>query len=168
MNRAGGGVGILLRKGFTVSKTDWQPFSSMECMDLTISHGNVSVRLITVYRLQQSKKNQEATPNIFFRGFSSLLETVSITPGYQLLTGDYNFHMELLDNTYASMFRDLLESVGLTAHVHSPTHRSGHTLNVFIDRQNDQMLSNFKTAPSMPSDHYAVICSIAYPKPKPT
>ena len=109
MNRAGGGVDVILRKGFTVSKTDWQPFSSKECMDLTISHGNVSVRLITVYMLQTSKKNQEATPNIFFREFSSLLETISITSGYQLLIGDYNFHMELFDNTYASMFRDLLE-----------------------------------------------------------
>ena len=108
------GVGALLRrKGFTVSKTDWQPFSSMGCMDLIISHGNVSVRLITVYTLQPSKKNQEASPNIFFREFSSLLETVSITPGYLLLTGDYNFHMELLDDTHASMHRSPKLSISL-------------------------------------------------------
>ena len=111
-------------------------------------------------------KNTKVT--IFFREFLSLLETVSITPGYLLLTGDYNFHMELLDNTRASLFRDLLESVGLTPYINGPTHRSGHTLDLFIDRQNDQMLSDFKIVSSMPSDHYAVICSIAFPKPKPT
>ena len=54
----------------------------------------------------------------------------------------------------------------LTPHVHGPTHCSGHTSDVFIDRQNDQMLSDFKTVPGMPSDHYAVRYSIAYLKPK--
>ena len=53
VNRIGGGVGVFLRRGFTVSKTEWQSFTSMECMELTISHGNASVRLITVYRLQE-------------------------------------------------------------------------------------------------------------------
>ena len=44
VNRAGGGIGVFLRKGFSVSRNDTPLFSSMECMDLSISHGNSSIR----------------------------------------------------------------------------------------------------------------------------
>ena len=67
-----------------------------------------------------------------------------------------------VDNTHASQFRDLLESVGLSPYINGPTYRSGHTLDLLIDRQNDQMLSDFKIVSSMPSDHYAVICSVGF------
>ena len=67
-----------------------------------------------------------------------------------------------VDNTHASQFRDLLESVGLSPYINGPTYRSGHTLDLLIDRQNDQMLSDLKIVSSMPSDHYAVICSVAF------
>jgi hypothetical protein len=50
INRAGGGVVIFLRKTFKVSKNACQPFSSMEYMDLVISHGNSSIRLITIIK----------------------------------------------------------------------------------------------------------------------
>ena len=59
-------------------------------------------------------------------------------------------------------------SVGLIPYINGPTHRSGHTLDLYIDRQNVQMLSDFKIVSSMPSDHYAGICSIAFPRPRPT
>ena len=93
VNRVGSGIGVLLRKGFKVSRNEWQPFSSMECMDLLINHGSSFIRLVTIYRPPRSKKNR-TTPSTFFQVFPSLLETVSLTSGYLLINGDYNFHME--------------------------------------------------------------------------
>lgn len=154
VNRTGGGVGVFLRKGFTVLKNEWQPFSSMECMDLFISSGRSSIRLITIYRPPQSKKNR-ATPSTFFQEFSSLLEVVSLTPGYLLLNGDFNFHMELQNDAHASTFRELLQSAGLRHHVTKTTHRSGHTLDLIIDRQESKIISNVYTVTDLPSDHNA-------------
>jgi hypothetical protein len=165
VNRTGGGVGVFLRKGFTVLKNEWQPFSSMECMDLFISSGRSSIRLITIYRPPQSKKNR-ATPSTFFQEFSSLLEVVSLTPGYLLLNGDFNFHMELQNDAHASTFRELLQSAGLRHHVTKTTHRSGHTLDLIIDRQESKIISNVYTVTDLPSDHNAVLCSIALERPK--
>ena len=75
---------------------------------------------------------------------------MNLTPGYLLINGDLNFHMDVSDNVNASAFRDLLESAGLKQHVSFPTHRCGHTLDLIIDRQADNVLSAF-SARSDPS-----------------
>ena len=134
-------------------------------MDLSISHGNSSIRLITIYRPTRSKKNC-ATVGSFFQ-FSSLLETVNLTPSYVLINGDYNFHLDVIDDNNASAFRDLLESTGLKQHVEVPTHRSGHTLDLVTDRQDDNVLSAFTVGSDLPSDHYAIFCCVAFSRPKP-
>jgi hypothetical protein len=166
-NRAGGGVGIFLRKGFTVQRRDCIPFTSMEYMDVDISHGSSSIRLVTIYRLCRSKKNR-ATPATFFEEFSTLLELLTLFPGYLLINGDFNFHMDVSTDTNANTFKDQLESAGLKQHVDGPTHRSGHTLDLIIDRQEDKVLSSFSTLRDLPSDHYAVLCSVAFAKPAAT
>ena len=163
-NRTGGGIRVLLRKGFTIQKKDCTPFTSMEYMDLDISNGKSSIRLVTIYRPPPSKKNR-VTPTIFFNEFSTLLEMLTLAPGYLLINGDFNFHMDVPTDTSTSAFDDLLESAGLKQHVVGPTHRSGHTLDLIIDRQDDTVLSSFTTLSDLPSDHYAVLCSVAFSKP---
>ena len=143
------GIGVFLRKGFNVSKSEMPLFSSVECMDSKISHGSSSVRLITIYRPPPSKKNK-ATATTFFEEFSILLETVNLTSGYLLLNGDFNFHMESSNDAFASAFSDLLDSAGLRQHVTGPTHRSGHTFDLIIDRQDDNVLSSFSVLSDLP------------------
>ena len=61
-NRAGGGVGILLRKGFTVLRRDCIPFTSMEYMDVVISHGTsigyVALRKTVQHQLRSLRNFQ--------------------------------------------------------------------------------------------------------------
>ena len=172
MNRAGGGVGVFLRKGFKVLRNKSLPFSSMEYIDLDIIHGTSSMRLVTIHRPPRSRKNR-ATPAVFFEKFSNLLETVTITPGPLILSGDYNFHMDSATDHNVCTFRDIVEFAGLRQHVDVPTHRSGHTLDLIIDRnscdlpsepamnrQENCLLKHFETLSDLPSDHYAVICSL--------
>ena len=66
--------------------------------------------------------------------------------------------MDVDTDTDANNFKDLLESAG-------PIHRSGHTLDLITDRQNDTALSSFTTLMDLPSDHLAVLCSMAFAKP---
>ena len=83
--------------------------------------------------------------------------------GRFLSSGDFNFHMDVDTDTDANNFKDLLESAGLAQHVKGPTHRSGHTLDFIIDRQNDTVLSSFTTL----MDHHPIVCSMAFAKPLP-
>ena len=167
LNKTGGGVGILLRKGFSVSQNDVQFYKSMEYLDLHICSNRTNLRLVIIYRICPSKKNK-LTAAMFFVEFSALLETLMLTPGYLLLAGDFNFHIDVPRNPDTIKFNDLLESAGLQQWVTGPTHRCGHTLDLLIDRQGDSLISScsIDTISTLPSDHFAVLGSLDIPKPQ--
>ena len=164
LNCTGGGDGVFLHKGFTIHRRDCIPFTSMEYLDLDISHGTSLIRLVTIYRLPRSKKNL-TTVATFFQQFSTLIELLILAPSYLLLNGDFNFHMDVKTDASANTFKDLLESVGLKQHVTGPTHCCGYMLNLIIDRLEDSVLSSFQSLSDLPSDHHMVLCSVAFAKP---
>ena len=69
---------------------------------------------------------------MFLEELGSYLETIILSPESLILTGDYNFHVDVEDDPDARAFLDLLSSMGLKQHVNVPTHVSGHTLDLMI------------------------------------
>ena len=67
----------------------------------------------------------------------------------------------------ANVMKDLLESAGLEQHVHEPTHRRGHTLDLLITRTVDNLVSEVEVIRGLPSDHYAVKCNVPFSRPGP-
>ena len=78
---------------------------------------------------------------MFLEEFGSYLETIILSPESLILTGDYNFHVDVEDDPDARAFLDLLASMGLKQHVNVPTHVSGHTLDLMIKREHDLVIS---------------------------
>ena len=62
---------------------------------------------------------------MFFEEFGSYLETIILSPESLILTGDYNFHVDVEGDPDARAFQDLLASMGLKQHVNVPTHVRG-------------------------------------------
>ena len=77
---------------------------------------------------------------MFLEEFGSYLETIILSPESLILTGDYNFHVDVEDDPDARAFLDLLASMGLKQHVNVPTHVSGHTLDLMIKREHDLVI----------------------------
>ena len=74
--RRGGGICIILRKGFDVTENIAQSFASFEMIDMSVSSsGQQPLRLLSVYRPPTSKSKQ--TRATFLRKFAILLETIS-------------------------------------------------------------------------------------------
>ena len=48
----------------------------------------------------------------------------------------------------------------------SPTHATGHTLDLLITRLNEELVKNVKIHDSMISDHLAAFCNLSLKKPK--
>ena len=63
------------------------------------------------------------------------------------------------------VFLDLLYSMGLKQHVSVPTHISGHTLDLLITLEHDQVISTAPVADRYLYDHAAVLCSLKSAKP---
>ena len=51
-----------------------------------------------------------------------------------------NIHVDVPDDPDAITVLDLLECMGLAQHVITPTHRSGHTLDLIITRDLDGLV----------------------------
>ena len=160
----GGGVGILLRKGFEIKQNETSEFQSFEYIDLSVTSYKRTIRLVPIYRPTPSKKNKLSS-SMFFNEFSTLLEDLAITPEYLLITGDFNFHMDITTERDTMKFNDLLESAGLQQHISGPTHRRGHTLDLVIDWKEEKLFSYVETCNYLPSDHFGVVCSLDIPQP---
>ena len=68
-----------------------------------------------------------------------------------------NIHVDVSDDADAINFLDLLECMGLTQHVITPTHRSGHTLDLVITRDLDSLVQASPISDSFLSDHCTVL-----------
>lgn len=74
---------------------------------------------------------------MFFTEFASLLETLIISPGQLLITGDFNVHVDDENNTNAAAFIELLNTANLQQHVTMHTHMGLHTLDLIITEQSN-------------------------------
>jgi hypothetical protein len=68
-----------------------------------------------------------------------------------------NIHVDDTNDTDAVKFLDLLESMGMTQHVNTPTHRAGHTLDLMITREFDCMIHSEPSSDNFYSDHCMVL-----------
>ena len=91
------------------------------------------VSILIVYRPPPSSGNNLST-SLFMNEFSSLLDSHIIKTGSLLISGDFNFHVDDTSDAVAANFLGWLESFDLRQHLHSYTHRAGHTSDLFISR----------------------------------
>lgn len=104
----------------------------------------------------------------FFSELSDLLARHIMTPNL-VVAGDFNIHVDDISDNHRKELLELLASMGLEQHVRSPTHTGGHTLDLIISRESDQLISPTSVAVSdYISDHAAVHCVLNLDKPRPT
>ena len=166
IGRTGGGVGVCLKKGYTVHKFDMKSFSSFEYIDLLIhDQFGTSLRLATIYRPQRTDTGRSSV-QLFFDEFSLFLEQMMIHPSKLMIAGDFNFHVNNPIDHDAGRFLELINSVNLLQHVSLPTHQSGHTLDLLLTRATECFVLDPDVQSYLPSDHGAVLCSLDIRKPK--
>ena len=162
--KRGGGVAVLMRRGFDIVINPSFSAESFEQMDITISSKSSSIRLYVIYRPYPSKVNK-LTVKMFFDEFSAFMETCTSRATPFVIAGDFNFHMDVWDDREATIFRELLDSASFDQHVDKPTHRCGHMLDLVITRSSDSIVSDLKIDDTLPSDHFAAICKFAVSRP---
>ena len=119
-------------------------FTQFEHTECVISCRDSCIRLCVIYRPPPSTQNGLKTTT-FFDEWTAYLDHLAITPQRIIITGDFNLHMDNLQNPDTTRFTSLLPSHGLSQHVHSPTHHKGHTLDLVITRDTEAVLSQHPT-----------------------
>ena len=157
----GGGVAILYRNTIRVDPPPSDltiSATTFEWLSLSLVVNSVSIRLIVVYRPPRS-----CIP-IFLTEFSRLLDLLINMPGKLLVVGDFNLHVDLADDGPARRFRDLVDSYGLCQHVKEATHVHGHTIDLVLSRQSDNLVSDAFVS-ELIGDHFAVISVLRAHRP---
>ncbi|XP_068704868.1 uncharacterized protein [Montipora foliosa] len=137
--RKGGGTGLLFRENIDVSKIDADEKTSFEFSEWSLNTNSFRAMLSIIYRPPYSNLHPVSLKT-FFDEFASYMESIILTPEPLIITGDFNIHVNNVNDSDACEFLDLLASLGLKQHVIGPTHEGGHTLDLVITRQYDQSL----------------------------
>lgn len=167
ISRSGGGVAILLHEQCKAKQNHSNDFKSFEYLYATITLNELYLGLVVIYKPPPSKKNKVPL-STFFEEFSTLLETLNTSPeNHLIITGDFNLHVDDSNNSNVIRFHDILHSANFKQHVNVPTHRHGHTLDLIITRQEDNLISFLETSCDLSSDHFAVTCNLDLQLPLP-
>lgn len=119
-------------------------------MLLRLTFASRSYLFLTVYRPPCSSKPD------FLSDFSLFLEDFASSPSDFFISGDFNLHMDNLEDHYSYSFATLLETFDLSQHIYNPTHSSGHTLDLLITKSSSIVPDFYLTDPHL-SDHHAII-----------
>ena len=98
--------------------------------------------------------------SVFLREFSEYLETLILAKEPIAIAGDFNIHVDVVDDPETVKLLDLLDCHGLRQHVHEPTHVDGHTLDPIMTRCADHTITTPPTSDEFISDHASVMCHL--------
>ena len=78
----------------------------------------------------------------------------------QLIVGDFNIHIDDTNNCYTTRFFQLLYQYDLCQFVNDPTHSAGHTIDLIIARESDNLIKTVSVHDFGISDHSLVLCTV--------
>ena len=159
--RAGGGIMVIIHQSIKAKLVNSYQSKSCELMELQLCHGSTSIHLVAVYRPSGSSVNS------FITEFSDIMESAVVTTGHLLISGDFNIHMDIENDSDRLKFVDLLDNFGLRQHVDHPTHTGGHILDLIITHSSSDLIKDSPWTDHFISDHTTVICQLKVAKPQP-
>ena len=136
----GGGTALLVKEGINDSNAYSDEKTSFEVSEWLVSFGPTHARTVIVYRLPYSE-DHPITAGVFFHEFAEYLESVVMSRNKLLITGDFNFHMDVPTDPNNIHFRDLLDAMRIVQHVKQPNHIHGHILDLIITHQPDDFVA---------------------------
>ena len=146
------GVGVLHKASMKIVKSDVYKSDSFKNMQIKFNTGSRCLDLITLYRPPPNPKNKLTTSQ-FFEEFSTFLQDKVTVSGDLLVVGDLNFHLDKKAESTTQKFTDMLGMLGIEKHVNKPTHMSGHTLDVIMCRETDNLVQEVQGG-DMITDHH--------------
>ena len=136
---------------YTSSPSIAEPrFNAFEHAAIRIKAPATYITAVSVYRPPGHVSDQ------FFSEFASLLENHALTKDRLIICGDFNIHLDKKSEQTSIKFVSLLSDFGLVQHLRTPTHLSGHTLDLVITRSDDDLIIDSPKAGELFSDHFDV------------
>ena len=74
--------------------------------------------------------------------------------------GDFNFHLENLENNNSRKLHDIMGTFNLIQSVTEPTHNQGRLLDLVLSNQSDNIPLSTKVHHGLTPDHTTILCKL--------
>ena len=155
LDKVGGGIAIVYKSKFNVSKAKGQPYKTVEPTCFNINTGYRIVNLIAIYMPPDSNILELCNE------FTNLLQN-HINSSDLLLLEDFNIAVHKPLDAEPATFLEMLDSFNLVNKVDKPTHRLSNTLDLIIHDANSNTGPKIKVD-RLFSDHSIVFFDITIP-----
>ena len=154
--KKGGGTASIITDSLFCRSICFDDFASFEYHAIVLKC-QPPVLSVTVYRPPKQCPT-------FLTDFSELLSIIHTNYDKIIITGDFNIHVDNVNNSKARDFMDLLNSMDFTQHITEPTHNRDHTLDLVITKGLTAVISSICDLAL--SDHYCIFFTTLVPKAK--
>ena len=160
--RIGGGLLLIIRESYRLTKLDTIEQPSHESYCCRINIGKHDITLLGIYHPPVSSRNQ-VTDSIFVDLLAEQVCQIIATQNNMIILGDFNIHVNDPNNADSIFLLDAMSSMGFNQIVKSATHKSGNTLDL-IFLEETHLFNNFECNVSeLLSDHKWVVCQLCIP-----
>ena len=157
-----GGLGVLYKSTLKLRLIP-SSFSSINFEHAIVADKQRNILYVVVYRPPPSKENCLKTSE-YLNDFDDFLTFINSFGSKILMLGDFNIHVDTPNKWDAKRFLMSIETAGLYQHIHEPTHKDGHTLDLVLTRLEDNLGKCTSVGPR-PSDHHFTHCTLDLYKP---
>ena len=153
--RKGGGLAIVSRSNLKVSASEANHTRSKEYAVWKVNTGTVTINIIAIYYPPYWDINQ-STNAMFLDDLADIFEKHLISLSNIMVTGDFNLHIDRMNDPDVNLFKDMVQAFVLDCQVHFPTHQSGNTLDLILT----EAIANIKMSKCEPGVFLSDHCSV--------
>ena len=153
--KQGGGVALLHKNRYQVTRDHNAP--QLDLLEYGIWSTRVRNKILTIAGLYHPPLgNTRNTPARFLDQVSELVQYLFTIHKNLVLLGDFNIHINRLDNQDTQAYIDTMEALGLVHHINQPTHQLGNTLDLIYTESLEPIPVSHAFTSNFISDHCLV------------
>ena len=148
----------MTKQNLKVKREDDRITVEMEYAKWKETLANPFLNILGVYRPPEGSIPQ------FLENFTELLVYIVASNTNLVVLGDFNFHVNDVNDPNASIFLDIMTALGLKQHVRGPTHKSGKCLDLIFMEEMSRTKAIKCSKNLIVSDHNSIQCILNIPK----
>ena len=156
--RKGGGLALIAKHNLKVKREEHRITAELEYVKWKVTSSNSFLNILGIYRPPDSSIPQ------FLDIFAELLVDIVTSNTNLVVLGDFNIHLNKIDDPNAGIFLDTMTALGMKQHVRGPTYRSGNCLDLIFTEEMSKTKAIECSHSTFVSDHSSIQCILNIPK----
>ena len=157
-DRKGGGFTLVTKQNLKVKREKHRITTELEYAKWRVTLANAFLNVLGVYRPPDGRIPQ------FLDIITELLVDIVTSNTNLVVLGDFNIHVNDMNNPNANIFLGTMTALRLKQHVKDPTHKSGNCLDLIFTEEMSRAKATGCSQSMFVSDHNSIQCVLDIPK----